>query len=158
MTRLMDLSGQTFGRLTVLGRARDHVTPRGHRQPFWRVVCQCGARTETAGVRLRNGQVRSCGCLSLEVARLPLKSTVGYRAAHARIASSLGKATDHACVRCSQPAAEWAYAHDDPDEITALHRVWGKARTVRYSVNPSHYQPMCRSCHIRFDHESRAAS
>jgi len=56
---LLDLNGQTFGRLTVLGRA-----PKSHesRQAFWRVRCACGRETTTTSQNLRLGIARSCGC------------------------------------------------------------------------------------------------
>lgn len=63
--RLIDLTGQTFGRLTVLRR----VANRGSK-PFWACRCECGNEVETwtSGAQLRNGDTSSCGCLHREQA------------------------------------------------------------------------------------------
>lgn len=57
--KLIDLTGQTFGRWTVLERAEN----RGN-QPYW--VCECGCEKHTIkeikGSALRRGESKSCGC------------------------------------------------------------------------------------------------
>ena len=58
---LKDLTGQRFGRLTVIKR----VENKGN-QPRWLCQCECGNQTVVAGRHLRNGEVRSCGCLVKE--------------------------------------------------------------------------------------------
>lgn len=64
MTRLKDLTGQRFGRLTVLyrfGRANmKYVT--------WLCRCDCGKTKVVRGGCLTNGSTKSCGCLHNEVA------------------------------------------------------------------------------------------
>lgn len=62
MGRFIDLTGQRFGRLTVMGRAEN--TPSG--QARWRCQCNCGKESTVAGQHLRNGVVVSCGCYSSE--------------------------------------------------------------------------------------------
>ena len=57
MTKLHDLTGQKFDRLTVLERSHDH----GERSA-WRCVCDCGAEHFVTGNNLTRGSVRSCGC------------------------------------------------------------------------------------------------
>ena len=52
-----DLTGQTFGRLVVLHQV--HVS--GH-SAMWRCRCTCGELITTRSLRLRNGEVTSCGC------------------------------------------------------------------------------------------------
>jgi hypothetical protein len=56
-------AGERFGRLTVTSR----IPPE--RKMETRYVCQCDCGTETTvnGARLRNGDTKSCGCLSREV-------------------------------------------------------------------------------------------
>lgn len=73
---------------------------------------------------------------------------VGYLAAHYRVRTYRGKATEHTCVDCGGQAHEWAYDHRDPDEIVADS---GYHKGMPYSPDPSHYQPMCKTCHKRFD-------
>lgn len=62
--KLVDLTGQTFGRLTVLRRGK--TTSSGI---YWICECSCPARTikEILGSNLRSGAIRSCRCLHSEM-------------------------------------------------------------------------------------------
>jgi hypothetical protein len=64
-----DLTGQTFGRLTVLYQIEDYITPGGRHMDQWRCKCACkdGQELNVIGGNLRkkNG-TRSCGCLRKE--------------------------------------------------------------------------------------------
>lgn len=51
--------GKKFGRLTVLEEVQDH---KGR----WLCLCDCGNTKEVSGNHLRNGSIRSCGCLRKE--------------------------------------------------------------------------------------------
>lgn len=64
----IDETGNRYGRLTIIERAKTS-------QLFtkWRCRCDCGTIKEVLGYALRAGRVQSCGCLSLEVSRLPPK-------------------------------------------------------------------------------------
>ena len=60
MGQLKDLTGQKFGKLTVLRRVEDKQRGR----PMWLCQCECGNQTVVSSTRLLlpNG-TRSCGCL-----------------------------------------------------------------------------------------------
>jgi hypothetical protein len=60
---LIDLSGQTFGRLTVIGR---DDTYHAHGEARWECLCLCGTLMRARGTHLRAGSSRSCGCLSAD--------------------------------------------------------------------------------------------
>ena len=64
MSRLIDLTGQHFGRLTVIERAG-----ASGKEASWLCQCDCGKRTIVAGTKLRSTKrpTRSCGCLSTEL-------------------------------------------------------------------------------------------
>lgn len=62
MSVLIDLTGQKFGRLTVLCRGDDYIKPSGKRDPRWRCVCECGNIVEVIGYNLKRGKSTSCGC------------------------------------------------------------------------------------------------
>lgn len=62
MGRLIDLTGQRFGRLTVVSRAENDK----NKTPRWRCLCDCGKETVVLGHLLRNGNTRSCGCFGRE--------------------------------------------------------------------------------------------
>ena len=57
----LDLTGQVYGRLTVIRRA-ENVNGRTR----WHCLCSCGNETDVATGLLRSGGTRSCGCLSKE--------------------------------------------------------------------------------------------
>lgn len=62
---LIDLTGQKFGRLTVL--KRDESKPKGHQQKvYWICKCDCGNVKSIPAQNLRNGTCQSCGCLQKE--------------------------------------------------------------------------------------------
>lgn len=70
MTKLRDLTGQRFGRYTVLERAEDYVNPwSGCRATQWRCLCDCGTIKVVVGESLKQGVTRSCGCLKRDMAR-----------------------------------------------------------------------------------------
>lgn len=63
MGKRIDLLGQRFGRLTVVGFAGSDK----HRRAFWECSCDCGGSVITAGINLRKGDTKSCGCLWREM-------------------------------------------------------------------------------------------
>lgn len=73
-TTRIDLTGQRFGRLTVVGY---HDTVKGMAR--WRCLCDCGNETTVYGGNLRRGYTQSCGCYrhECENARANAKRTHG---------------------------------------------------------------------------------
>lgn len=65
MGKIKDLTGQTFGRWTVLYLSENR-TKSGKIQ--WHCKCECGNEKDVEGYTLRSGQSRSCGCLHKELA------------------------------------------------------------------------------------------
>jgi hypothetical protein len=59
-----DLTGRTFGRLTVLDRA-----PNRGQFVRWNCLCTCGITKPVDASELRKGSTKSCGCLQQEVAK-----------------------------------------------------------------------------------------
>lgn len=59
MPALIDKTGQTFGRLTVLARENK----------VWKCMCSCGSTTYVEGYLLSSGKTRSCGCFRRERGR-----------------------------------------------------------------------------------------
>lgn len=62
MSKLIDLTGKRFGKLTVICRVENNK----HGQPQWRCHCDCGKETIVVGQKLRKGITKSCGCLVYE--------------------------------------------------------------------------------------------
>lgn len=64
-SKRLDLTGQKFGLLTVTRRAPDYITPNGRNHTSWFCDCECGTKDfRTTTERLRQGNYKSCGCLS----------------------------------------------------------------------------------------------
>lgn len=74
MPKLIDLTGQRFGRLTVV--ARSYVR-KG--QLFWTCRCDCGKLCDVQGSSLRGGRTKSCGCLHDELALHRLQEADYFR-------------------------------------------------------------------------------
>lgn len=66
---LIDLTGQRFGRLTVLERAGSYQYPFGGSVAVWRCRCDCGEVVDIIGKNLKAGATRSCGCLRRDMIR-----------------------------------------------------------------------------------------
>lgn len=60
-----DLSGQSFGRLTVVERAPSRKVGRKW-HGYWKCQCECGTETVVQRSSLTSGATRSCGCLFIE--------------------------------------------------------------------------------------------
>lgn len=58
-TQSLDLTGKTFGKLTVLKRSDKKSR---HRYTIWECQCECGNKTEVKGSSLMEGVSTSCGC------------------------------------------------------------------------------------------------
>lgn len=71
-----------------------------------------------------------------------------YRTVHSRLDRERGQAKTHACTVCAEPADQWAYDHQDPDERAGIVH---DGFEVPYSVNLRHYVPLCHACHRRLD-------
>lgn len=61
-SRMIDISGQTFGRLTVV-----EFSHRDGQRCLWRCRCSCGTERLHESRDLRRGDAKSCGCLRSEL-------------------------------------------------------------------------------------------
>lgn len=65
----IDLTGQVFGKLTVMSRAPDRILPSGYKTVMWNCHCLCGNDTIVSGKNLKHNKypTRSCGCAMHEI-------------------------------------------------------------------------------------------
>lgn len=61
--KVKDITGQQFGRLTVLYRLHNNHK----KDAYWLCVCDCGNLKEVRLDHLQNGNSKSCGCLAKEI-------------------------------------------------------------------------------------------
>lgn len=82
MGKLVDLTGQKFGRLTVIERAGkaahgDHAK--------WLCQCECGNTITALSNNLRFGNTTSCGCFQSEIASEMGKTNKTHGKSHTRL-------------------------------------------------------------------------
>ena len=65
MKKVIDLTGQRFGRLTVIKRAENNKYGTAQ----WTCKCECGNTIYSTASNLKSGRTKSCGCLQRELNR-----------------------------------------------------------------------------------------
>lgn len=72
MGKVKDLTGQIFGRLTVVERAKDYIASNGKHYSQWLCECNCKDKNRRIirGNHLTSGHTQSCGCLMREMAAM----------------------------------------------------------------------------------------
>lgn len=89
---LIDLSGQHFGRLTVLHR--DGFSYKNGAK--WICECSCGKITSVYSVHLRKGMTKSCGCLGKE-------NRIKNRTSHGMTNTRIFHIWQHIHAKCENP-------------------------------------------------------
>lgn len=66
MSKLIDLTGQSFGYWKVLHRAKNDKSGKA----YWHCLCTaCGKEKDVSGSHLRAGRTTNCGCIKMEKMR-----------------------------------------------------------------------------------------
>lgn len=89
MEKFIDLTGQKFGRLTVIKRAENYISPKGQTQTQWLCQCECYGEDSLkiiSSSNLKRGKVKSCGCLPK-----PIKDLIGQRFGRLVVIERVGK-------------------------------------------------------------------
>lgn len=60
--RMIDLTGQRFGRLTVI----EYAGQSKQKTAMWKCQCDCGNTVTVRSICLRKGDTQSCGCYAVE--------------------------------------------------------------------------------------------
>lgn len=81
MGTFIDLTGQRFGRLTVIRRVQN--LRKGATR--WECLCDCGGKCITYTSNLRRGNARSCGCLHIESAMNTGKNSATHGKTNTRL-------------------------------------------------------------------------
>ena len=64
-----DLTGKIFGFLTVL----KPTTMKDGSHMYWLCKCECGNITEVASNHLKNGNIKSCGCINTSIGEMNIE-------------------------------------------------------------------------------------
>lgn len=89
MSKFTDLTGMSFGRLTVISRAEN----RGA-YVMWNCKCSCGNSVVVRTSNLKNGHTKSCGCFHADAASLA-------NTKHGMSSSRLYRIYQHMIGRCT---------------------------------------------------------
>lgn len=115
MGKFVDLSGQRFGKLVVIGRVPGYKLPNGKSGVRWKCVCDCGKETYSDSWSLTHGEKTTCGCNAHDLLSASMKRT---HEKHPEIAINFKKmATTHG------------------ESKTRLYRIWSGMKSR--CVNPS---------------------
>lgn len=99
MMSKVDLTGQRFGRLTVL--CKDDSDKQGR---MWLCQCDCGNKKSVRVDHLKNGATTSCGCYSREVASKRNKT-------HGMTKTPEYSVYKHMIARCERPSDKRFYCY-----------------------------------------------
>lgn len=114
----IDLTGQTFGRLTVVGYHGGTRTPSGSITHRWACRCACGAESIAIGANLTRGHTRSCGCMRPEATAA---RSVTHGATIGRGQTATYRTWVAMIARCENPA-RWQFKHYGGRGITVCTR------------------------------------
>jgi len=93
MPPFVDLTGQTFNRLTVIERVENSKPIR------WKCICDCGNTTIVETGPIKSGHTKSCGCLHIEICR-----ELGFRSStHCMTNTPEYKSWECIKQRCNNP-------------------------------------------------------
>jgi hypothetical protein len=81
MGRFIDITGNRYGRLTVIQRCGTSSDNR----PQWLCKCDCGNTVVVRGYQLKHGRTKSCGCYHREMARTQAKAKAKHNLSNTRI-------------------------------------------------------------------------
>ena len=91
MGKFIDMTGWVMAehgvpdsRLTVIGRAEDYISPSGYIKAQWLCECSCPKHTIliAMGSEIKEGSVKSCGCLNDEKRRINGRKNKKYNSYH----------------------------------------------------------------------------
>ena len=116
MSKLKDLTGQKFGRLTVMKQAE---SKSGNTR--WLCQCECGNPKLIFGTNLMNNSTKSCGCLRMETSTNNIK--IG----------SLKRRKHFGCMICgSDKHYAKGYCRNCYNKHRRLEQKYQKERMIKY--------------------------
>lgn len=140
--KLVDLSGQRFGKLTVAKRAG-----RVCGKTTWDALCDCGNSVEVTGLNLKIGNTKSCGCLKRrkgpdnpKYKPIPLDVRIERKRAGAQHRIFRKDAFERCpiCIRCGA------------EESLHVHHIKGSAEFPESRFDALNAVTLCQTCHIEF--------
>lgn len=81
-TRVDDLTGKKFGKLTALYRVDDHVSKNKNHRVVWHCKCECGNEVDVMALNLTRSHTTSCGCARADGRKKLQRDVTGERFGH----------------------------------------------------------------------------
>lgn len=152
--RRVDLTGQRFGRLVVIGLAGERNSSGGLK---WVCKCDCGTETVVSGYQLQSGRTKSCGCYKLDV----LHAQIGPL--HPNWRHDLTK-EERESARSYYGYNEWREAVYERDNYTCqrcgkrggtinAHHIESYANNKELRTVIDNGITLCKQCHDDFHHQ-----
>lgn len=109
--KFIDLTGQRFGKLTVVKRVENYTSPSGTTCAKWECKCDCGNTIYSISTPLRKGRTKSCGCYHKETIKKAIeKSTTtidGVMVARLRMKKKKGTSSKYKGVYYQKTRNKW---------------------------------------------------
>ncbi|KKN85544.1 hypothetical protein LCGC14_0278670 [marine sediment metagenome] len=150
MSKRLELTGQKFGRLTVIKFS--HINENVH--GCWKCKCDCGNEKIIVGFRLKSGVTKSCGCLNWDQQRLPEGVAARNRALNSHKANAKARNLDHDltdeqilalhkenCYYCGSPPSNVQQSKNGLYTYNGIDRV---DSNIGYTIGNS--VPCCSNC------------
>src|SRR4029079_15754551 len=83
--------------------------------------------------------------------RIPYRVGFGYSLAHKRVILARGRAKEHPCVDCGEPAHAWSLNKDTVGTIYIGLPSKNAKMECPFSDAIKDYSPRCRNCHALID-------
>ena len=93
INRVDDLTGEKFGKLTVIGKS----DRKSGRKTYWICQCECGNVKDVRSDILKAGRTKSCGCLKAEQDRINLVVNHSHKMSGTRIYTIWQSMKDRCC-------------------------------------------------------------
>lgn len=100
---MKDLTGQRFGRLTVIAFYEKRKSPCGNTKYMWECQCDCGNHIIVNADNLKSGHVKSCKCLRKETSTDRIVQQGRFNIKHGLAGTKIYYAWHSMLERCYNP-------------------------------------------------------
>jgi hypothetical protein len=159
-TKLINISSKKYGRLTVLNNYKNIKN-----KIFWLCKCDCGTIKWIWSSSLKDGSIRSCGCLLHEYLIKRNVTYVGnkhskwnngssnkekgycYKFSRKSVKDNVRKFWNNTCIQCGMTGEECKEKYKA--ELT-VHHVYNNRNSL-CDDSPKMFVTLCKSCHSKLN-------
>ena len=161
--RELNLIGQSFGRLTVIGEKQKQLNG----SYMWPVSCSCGSNKQQLvyAFSLRSGKIKSCGCLSKEATEKHFQQIRKDRGLDPNIKLSPIHRQLRAKIRPGRDIQKVVSERDNNQcqlcgtkEKLNLHHIVPLNIDISKALDPNNLTYLCETCHSQCAHPNGGQS